>query len=328
MGSLSMLVPRHERPLVRATAALLFARASQAGDSSPLCRRTCYVIAAIAPELPLARLSILVRYGVWSVKLDDRIDGAGVDPGALGELRISVAGALAGRSRAGSGAGDALMTELSGIVEGLTGYDRSGECLAWFGGALQDAVATGIAHATLGQAVAAGEARPPTAEEYLAVAGRTANYDSFGYALLAVGAGSHSIIELSRVAPALGHGGAALRLGNDLRSVARDRAESTLNVLGLRTAAGSPVTPGYVRGEIERRMWAHDRVLGTLGQERGGPARTLARTLVRSLRTSVRLYRLADLRPQPQPEPQPEPEPGPGTPPRSTSDSCQLIDYA
>src|SRR5690606_15632529 len=132
---------------------------------------------------------------------------------------------------------------------------------------------------------------PPTAEEYLAVAASTVNYLSFAYALLAVAGARLDRPEAERIEPALRHGAYAVRLGNDLRSVARDRTVGALNVLDLRTADGAPVPARWVRREIPRHARAHRHSLARL---RGRPA--VARALTRSLRVSLALYRLADLR--------------------------------
>lgn len=301
MDTLSALVPPVERLLVRTKLAQLRRDAATGGwpthhqPCSGIAERVSTVVTAIAPQLPQERLSLVVRYGLWSIMLDDQIDGPVADPAALDRLRDAVAAVTAGHP---AGRGDPLMRGLAAIIKELSRYDRTGAMLVRFGAALRDAVAAGIDHALLGRAVRRGMAQAPTAERYLQVAARTVNYRSFAYAMLAVVIGGLSSAALDRLEPALGHAAHAVRLGNDLRSVTRDRAESTLNVLSLRTAAGAPVTPRYVLQEMDRHLQAHHDELDPLTEPaQDAPDLSLpARTLARSLRLSVGLYRLTDLR--------------------------------
>jgi hypothetical protein len=88
-----------------------------------------------------------------------------------------------------------------------------------------------------------------------------------------------------------------VRLANDLRSAARDRAAGTLNVLDLRTVDGRAVTPRLVAGEIGRRRRAHDGALRRVADPLTDPDLAgAARALTRSLRLALDLYRLTDLR--------------------------------
>jgi hypothetical protein len=250
-----------------------------------MCRRVCQVVAESAPETPPPRLAIVVRYALWSVILDDRLDGPGPDRAALSALRGALAEAVTPTRPPPA---DRFAGELRKIVDELAAHAPQGA--ARFGAAVLDTVDTSITHTLLGQAGAAGTAPAPTVEEYLAVAARTINYHSFGYALLAVAAGRLTGPELAVVEEALEPGAAAVRLANDLRSLARDRAERTLNVLELRTAAGAALTRAQVADLTDERMRRHDEVLAALGPS---PA---AAMLVRSLRRSVGLYRRTDLR--------------------------------
>jgi hypothetical protein len=258
-------------------------------------QRVSTVITAIAPWLPRERLSLLVQYGLWTVMLDDRLDSPVARPARLRRLRDAVAAATAGRTHARR---DQLMGGLRGIAEQLSRYDNSGAVFARFNASLADAVNAGVEHALLGRAVSKGVSPPPTAGRYLAVAARTVNYHSFAYALLAVVAGGLSGPALDRVDAALWHAARAVRLGNDLRSVGRDRVDLTLNVLTLRGADGTPVTRRHVQREIGRHVRAHHHALKPLigmTDEHIGLGRA-ARSLARSLDLSVGLYRLTDLR--------------------------------
>lgn len=307
MGSLATLVSRGERPRVRAAADRLHREAGRRCPASPprLRRRVCFVVAAIAPHLSHDRLAVLARHALWSFRLDDRLDdqldprlddrldprldapGAGAEP--LARLAAAVTEVASGRP---AGRGDPLLAELAGTVAALSRYDATGAARARFGDALRDAVTAEVAQARLGRAVAGGAWRPPTAEEYLAIATRTVNYRSFAYALLAVAAPPLAGGLLDRVDPALWHAARAVRLGNDLRSLERDRGDpAALNVLELRTAGGSPVTRHHLQAEIDRSLRAHDAALAPLAG-----AGAVVPALRRCLRVSVGSYRRTDLR--------------------------------
>jgi hypothetical protein len=293
MGSTSTLprtgdlVSRTERSLVHATAARLYGDVSAGwpGDFRPeLVGRLCVVVAAIAPAIPRRRLSLLARYAHWSILLDDRLDGADPDPARLAELVAAVKEVTAGRRNR---LADPLLKSFAGILAELARCGRPRVLHGLFRQSLLDAVDGGVEHALLGHAVATGREPPPTAERYLAAAGRTVNYRSFAYALLMVRARPLTPATVDRLVPALEHAGYAVRLGNDLASVARDRAESTLNILGLRDESGVPMTEARVRREIARHISVHDGLLASTA-----PARVLSR----SLRISAGLYLHTDLR--------------------------------
>jgi hypothetical protein len=306
MRSLSRLVPDRERAGVRARAERLQLRAGfrdwPGPDRPELSRRVCFAVAAIAPDLGFDRLALLARYAGWSILLDDRLDRPDPDPAALAALRDAVAAVTAGHRPPGPGRADPVPELLAGILRELAGLAGSRAAVRRVGAELRDAVTSGVAHALLGRAVAAGERPAPTVGQYLPVAVRTVNYRSFGYALLALAgcpagrpAGPATVAGVDR---ALWLGAGAVRLANDLRSVDRDRAEATLNLLCLPTGSGGQVTAGQVWAAIARRRRAHDAVLDQLDRLPGpaGPTAAPGCLLRRSLRLSVGIYRLGDLR--------------------------------
>lgn len=285
MESLATLVPDREREWVCARADRLYHDSTSRGWPG-LGRSLCLVIAAIAPALRYDRLALLARYAGWTIRLDDRLDRPDPDPADLRELRDAVAAVTAAAEPGRPAPADPVVRELARLLAELAGLDRSGgAALARLRAELRSAVASGVQHALLGQAVTTGRAPPPAAEAYLATAARTVNYRSFGYALLALIGGDPLGTAVDR---ALWHAAEAVRLANDLRSLDRDRAEATLNVLWLRTATGDRVTGRWVRTAIDRRVRAHDWALAST--DRPG------RVLTRSLHVSVGLYRLGDLR--------------------------------
>jgi hypothetical protein len=292
MGTLASLVPRTEQPIVRAHAARLQRTAREQAWPGPRPalhrRRVCFVVAAIAPELPARRLSLLARYALWSFVFDDVLDASGADPAALARTCDAVVGIAAGCPPA---AGDPVQVGLARMRDDLSRYDPSGELVRRFGEALVDAAYAGVEQVLLGRAVAAGSSCPPTAEQYLALAARGANYRSFAFLLLAVVAGTLPSSILDQLEPALWHAARAVRLGNDLPSADRDRAESGLNIIGLRTAGGEPVTRQRVLADIDRYVRAHDDALAPLAG--AGPAILALR---RSLRVTVDLFRAGGVR--------------------------------
>ncbi|HEY8474890.1 MAG TPA: hypothetical protein VIL37_20010 [Natronosporangium sp.] len=293
MEPLSGLVSNDQRARVRVTAARLYQDACELdwpGPGQPeLHRRVCFMIAAIAPDLPYERLSVLARYARWSILLDDRLDGPDPDPAALDRLQQAVAAV----TQAGRTGRDPVVALLARILDQLARYDRSGAAAQQVGVELRDAVASGVAHALLAQAVFHRRQPPPTAEQYLPVAARTVNYRSFAFALLAVGSDRWAVPAPASLDRPLWHAAYAVRLSNDLRSEERDRAEQTLNILRLRTRAGTGVTPRAVRAQIDRRVRAHHHALARTIQ----PGHPAGPALTRSLQLSVGLYRLTDLRP-------------------------------
>lgn len=278
--------------VVRRTETELHRAARQAGEDSPMCRRVCQVVAACAPSSPVPGLFTLVRYALWSVLLDDRLDGPDPDSAALGALRDGVVSALDASAPDGAGV-DPFLLPLTQCAAQLRQSDRHGAAAEEFASSVVDAVDAAIEHALFGEAVLSGVAAPPTMDDYLPVAARTINYRSFCFGLLAVSGGVADRADLDVIDRALTPGAAAVRLANDLRSVARDASERTLNALGLRTRAGEPVTTGLVQREIDRQMGVHDQILAELS----APTSELAAPmLIRSLRLSVGLYRSTDLR--------------------------------
>jgi hypothetical protein len=292
MGTLASLVSRTERPIVRAHAARLQRAAREQAWPGPRPaqhrRRVCLVVAAIAPGLPAARLSLLARYALWSFVFDDVLDASGAEPDAMARICDAVAGITAGGRPP---AGDPVLDALVCMRHDMSRYDRSGELVHRFGEALVDAAHAGVEQVLLGRAVAAGSRPPPTAEQYLALAARGANYRSFAFLLLAVVAGELPSSILDQLEPALWHAARAVRLGNDLPSVARDRSESGLNIIGLRTAGGEPVTRQRVLADLDRCVRAHDDALAPLAG--AGPAILALR---RSLRVTVDLFRAGGVR--------------------------------
>lgn len=283
---LASLVAHDEQPIVRAHAARLQRAAREQSWPGPrpaqLRRRVCFVVAAIAPTLPPRRLSLLARYALWSFLFDDQLDASGSDPDTLARTRDAVVGVAAGRPAT---AGDPLLVGLARILDDLPRHDPSGALVDRFAAAVRDAARAEVEQVLLGRAVAGGAAPPPTPERYLALAARTANYRSFAFVLLAVAAGPLSSSTLDQIEPALWHASRAVRLGNDLRSVARDRAHCGLNILDL------GVTRPWVVAEVDRWVRAHDDALAALpGAGAAVPA------LRRSLRVTVDLFQLTELR--------------------------------
>lgn len=292
LSALASLLPAAERSRVRDSAACLERMAREqswhGAEPAALRQRVCFVVAAIAPALPPDRLSVLARYALWSFRFDDAIDASGAAPAALARVRDTVARVAAGGA---ADAGDPMQAGLARTLDDLARLDSGGALVHRFRVALRDAAAAEVEQVLLGRAVAAGSAPPPTAERYLAVAGRTANYHSFAFLLLAVVAGSLPAELLARLDPALEQAGRAVRLANDLRSVARDRSTSGLNIVDLCTAAGEPMTERRVVADIDRHLWAHH--LALVVSDPAGPA---AQALRRSLRVTVGTFRVSAVR--------------------------------
>lgn len=281
MAPLSTVVSKPDRARVCALARRVAGAGADRGGGHPVWRRVCLQVAAIAPDLPVRRLTLLARYATWCYQLDDRMDAPDADPADLRALRDGVVGVLTGAGPASER--DPLPLRLRTIYCELSGYDDGGAVTGRFAAALRDAVTLDLDHVLLARAVA----------DYLSVAARTVNYHSFVWALLAVGIGRLSPAQLLAVAPALDLAATAVRLGNDLRGADRDGSE--LNVLQLPGPDGVRLTRAEVRERIDELVAAHDRLL----DERVAAGRvrcSVARTLRRCLAQSVRLYRYADLR--------------------------------
>lgn len=291
MAPLSTVVSKPDRARVCALARRVAGAGADRGGGHPVWRRVCLQVAAIAPDLPVPRLTLLARYATWCYQLDDRMDAPDADPADLRALRDGVVGVLTGAGPASER--DPLPLRLRTIYCELSGYDDGGAVTGRFAAALRDAVTLDLDHVLLARAVAAGTRPPPPVADYLSVAARTVNYHSFVWALLAVGIGRLSPAQLLAVAPALDLAATAVRLGNDLRGADRDGSE--LNVLQLPGPDGVRLTRAEVRERIDELVAAHDRLL----DERVAAGRvrcSVARTLRRCLAQSVRLYRYADLR--------------------------------
>lgn len=296
MVAVSALVPPSQHLLVRARAARLTRQALPGRwplahrPGAGLARRVGVVVAAIAPWLPHRRQGLLARYALWTLLLDDECDRPDASLAQIDRLLGAVTAVVAGEETPAeeTPAEFPLAAELAAIVAQLRRCDPTGAGACRLGATLRQAMAAEAQHLRLAHAVAHGHAAPPTAEEYLAVAAHTVHYVSFAYVLLAAA----RIPANRRFTEALWHAACAVRLSNDLRSVARDRAEGRLNVLSLSTAAGAPVSRPWVHHAIERHLRDHDRALMRLPRGLADAAPTLRRCV----RVSVGLYRHSDLR--------------------------------
>ncbi|MGY0232999.1 terpene synthase family protein [Longispora urticae] len=304
MNPVLSLVPVGERPVVEADAARVAAdnrewALARIGVSGPkLCDNLALTVAAIAPGLGVERLELLVRFSLWTFLFDNRMDDPAADVDALRAVEASVGRALAvsGPDRALHGPdvpvrhdGDVLVETLADLVADLREHDRGGVVLPRLSAALRDDAAGSLAHALLSRRVAAGAEPRPTVPEYLEFASRSINYRSFALALLLL-LGGRSADTLDRLGPALGAACRAIRLANDLRSVERHRREGTLNALLLADPGGAPVTREAVDARVDEQVRVHDGLVGELADTGAGAA------LVNSLRVSVGMYRLGQLR--------------------------------
>jgi hypothetical protein len=246
-------------------------------------RSVALTVAAMAPWLTIEKLALLLRYCMWTVRLDARLD----DPGAsLDDVRERAASTLATLD------GDDPEPELAAILAGLRRHDPTGTLLADFTAALRDAVLAGVEHAELSRRVADGQ-QPPTAEQYLDLASRDVNYRSVAVTLLLLvgpATGGRSAVG-SRLEAAIGHACHAVRLANDLSTAGADRADGQLNVLDLHTADGWPVTTGDARRWLDRHVDAHAALLARASRH---GLREQCQALANGLRMAVGLYRLAE----------------------------------
>ena len=156
--------------------------------------------------------------------------------------------------------------------------------------ALADAVATGMSQACLSRLVASGATPPPSATEYLEVASRDVNFRSVALALVLLCGERPLPTEAERLDRAISVACRAVRLANDHATAGKDRAERRLNVVGLRTDVGVPVTPDDVEYWVDQDVHAHSVLLAAVSHP--GLATTTA-ALANSLRMAVGLYRLA-----------------------------------
>ncbi|GAA1384000.1 hypothetical protein GCM10009661_64680 [Catellatospora chokoriensis] len=260
-----------------------------------MCARIAGVVAASAPGAPVDRLVLPVRYALWSVLLDDRLDAREASPADLATLAQQVSAASQARSDELSGE---FVGELASTAAALH-HLRQTVVARRFSAAVDEAVAAGIEHAALGRAVAEGAEPAPDLDDYLRVAAATVNYRSFAFvAMAAVLDDALSGEALDRLEAPLRYAAGAVRLANDLRSVGRDRAEVSLNALMLRSPAGKPVTRRLIQARIRAYVAAHDTLLaGLSAPDRGRTGLVFAAgTLKRLLRLSIGMYRVTDLR--------------------------------
>ncbi|WP_018349711.1 terpene synthase family protein [Longispora albida] len=220
-------------------------------------RALAHAVTAIAPALRVVQLARLTRFAVWTFLYDNVMDSSGAGQAELRETEQTVQAVLAGEPPSGR-----VATALAKVLAGLP---SSPALLA----ALADDAAGSLEHALLSRS---GE--HPSLVDYLAVASRSIGYRGWAHALLAV-TRAEAGPELDA---ALGWACQAVRLANDLRSADKDLAAGTLNALAL---------PGADRAaldaEIDRCARLHDELAGSA-------------LLVNSLRVSVGIYRLGDLR--------------------------------
>jgi len=253
--------------------------------------RLAAVVARLAPRLSAGKQAILVRYSLWSILLDDRLDDPGTDATELHATARLVGRVI--RNRRVS-AEDFLAAGLSDLLATLRRHDPDGTLVARCTVALDDAVGTAVAHTLLAQAVRRGAAVAPTAEDYLAIASRHVNYRSFAYALLVLIGERPTGAALALLDRALRPASTAVRLANDIRSAGRDRREHRLNILSLATRDGTPITVPAVQGQIAEHLYRHNRLLAMAPVRFAAPESAAA--LVTGLRVVVDLYDSGDLR--------------------------------
>ena len=330
MRAALVLVPRAERPRARIAAGRtaddlwMWGRTVGGRFDRRLAERLAAAVAAIGPGLDEPKLSLLARYSLWTVLLDDTVDAPGVGDAALDSLveRIcAVASAVQPPSSVVEPPSsvveppcDPLAAGLAGLLAGFREADPAGALYGRLTASLCDAVRAGVDDTRRSRAVQSGQMRRPSMTEYLDLAGRHVNYRSFAYGLVLLladrAASAPADPVLDRLDEALGPACVAVRLANDLSSVQRDRVERRLNVLSLRDEDGADVTVTAVRREIEFRRHRHDRLLRRLAtppMRPCAPAPALAvpalvvpalvvPALVHSLRVALGVYSVADLR--------------------------------
>jgi hypothetical protein len=296
MNALLRLVPPAERATVRAKAQRLAdearAWANPVHDrlGSRLYESLAMTVAAIAPWLAHAELSMLVRFSLWAYLLDDRLDAPAADRADARAVGRVVAKVLR-TGRASSP--DFLETGLAEVYRDLRRYDPRGHVTVRFAVALCDGVRAAVTHVEQSRRLAQGKCGQPAAEEYLDIAARHVHYRSFALALLAMVGDDPSHDELDFLDATLVPAAIAVRLSNDLCTFGKDQREGNLNVLGLRSWDGATMTPDHVDGEIERQVNAHLALLERASIMDLGDSRA---ALANSLRISVGLYRIGDLK--------------------------------
>lgn len=297
--ALLQFVPEPLRASVRANATQFTAddarwcRALLGRSADVLGPNVALTVAAITPTLGYEDVRLLIRFALWQYRLDDRQDDPGIGADALRSLQRTVTDVLAGRP---SGADDLLLTVLAAHCRTLAARDTDGLVLARLLESVRDGLAAGVQHALLSRLVTAGRANAPTAEQYLELAVRHINYRCFALALvLVLGTAPDSAqtvpdeAELDLIESALLFGSLAVRLANDLRSQSRERAEGSLNVMGLCISELAPVRAESVRQRIAQAVRAHDALLAPLPVPWREP-------LIHCLRISVAVYGIGDLR--------------------------------
>lgn len=259
-------------------------RARGARVDRGLAGRLAEVVAVIAPDLPVHRLTLLARYCLWTFLVDDELDDLTADAAVLTELADRLT-TVARTASAGSMPPHVLETMLAELIESLRAAAAAPTLLTRFADALCIAIDTGVQHTLHAKEIRQGRAAAPTVVEYLAVAGHHVNYRSFAYALLML-AGPDPAADLgTRTDMALIAASRAVRIANDLRSVDRDRAAGRLNIMLLPSSAAANV--GALERQVDRYVRLHDHLL---------PDVTQAGVLRRSLRVAVGIYRVTDLR--------------------------------
>jgi hypothetical protein len=260
-----------------------------------------YIVMAIVPHLPPDRLLPLVRYGVWVILLDDRLDDPQTSPGQLQEVVHLVQEATGqplrngadtpNRDSSSSPIVDHLRSELAQLVEILRESDPAGAAVARFGEAIRDAVAASVELTRLQRLVETGQSPSPSMRQYLALAAEDINYRSWAWAL-AIQVATPPTRDLDVLDFALEPACIAARLANDIPSAGRDRRDRRLNILQLLTPDGAPVTETLIRQHIAALVRQHGALLDRVPGLSAGSAKALADSLL----TTVRLYDRADLR--------------------------------
>ncbi len=123
-------------------------------------------VTAIAPTLPMEKLALLVRLGLWYYLLDEWFDGSArgrADPRRLGDAVIGIA-----RGRRPAAPGEPLGQELATLLGRFRRESRDRASMDAFVDAFVDGVAAAVEHAELTREMAVGSAGLPSDEEYLA----------------------------------------------------------------------------------------------------------------------------------------------------------------
>jgi hypothetical protein len=294
MDALSSLVPVADRAPVRAKARWLAesARAWAAGEQADLPSATydnlSLVVSAMAPALPREDLLPLVRYGVWTLLFDDRLDATDASAADLRHLQHRVHAVVSGRPPVRG----FLISRLTHLLADFRDRDRDGFLAARLGAALYDGVSAAVEQVERSRRVAGG-VPPPDTEEYLRLASRDVHYRAFAIGLLILVGDRPDAGVVDRLDAALVPACTAVRLANDLRSFARDERERRLNILMLRDRDGAWVTVPDIERRIGQLIEAHLRLVG--GACDAGTAAS-QRALADGLRIAVGLYRVGDLR--------------------------------